>query len=63
MDCANIALDLLTDEFEDLKRERDAYISFDSVATQLREEFEGKMDEEETTKLIEQVCSNFISSV
>lgn len=62
VDCANVALDLLTNEFDDLKRERDAYISFDSVSTSLKDQFEPKMDEKEAERLIEKVgcglCSN-----
>lgn len=56
IDCANTALDLLTDEFDDLKRERDAYISFDSVATSIKDQFESQADDDETIRLIERVC-------
>lgn len=36
-DCANLALDFLAKEFEDLKNERDAYISFDTFTNDLKE--------------------------
>ncbi|EIM20365.1 autophagy protein 6 [Wallemia mellicola CBS 633.66] len=55
IDCANTALDLLTDEFDDLKRERDAYISFDSVATSIKDQFESQADDDETIRLIERL--------
>ena len=55
MECANMALDLLTNEFDDLKRERDAYISFEGVAETLKKDLEGHSDDQLIEKEIERV--------
>ncbi|TIA88187.1 hypothetical protein E3P99_02736 [Wallemia hederae] len=55
MECANMALDLLTNEFDDLKRERDAYISFEGVAETLKKDIERNSDDQLAEKEIERL--------
>ncbi|TIA96127.1 hypothetical protein E3P96_03680 [Wallemia ichthyophaga] len=50
VDCANVALQLLAGELDDLKRERDAYMSFDSQAALLHKQFDKKDDDNRNEK-------------
>lgn len=50
VDCANVALQLLAGELDDLKRERDAYMSFDSQAALLHKQFDKKDDDNHNEK-------------